>query len=156
MGNKRYFYITPEDFEKAKENGIPKDTVLTRVRMLGWDVDKAITKPPRKIRKFTKEEIKIMEENGIDRNTVSCRLNYGWTLEEAISRPKKPGRQYIYPEWVYEEANKNGIAYSTVNSRIKDGWEMKRACTERVKTRQESAEIARKKLKESREVRINE
>ena len=30
---------------------------------------------------------------------------------------------------------------------------MKRACTERVKTRQESAEIARKKLKESREVR---
>ena len=156
MGNKRYFYITPEDFEKAKENGIPKDTVLTRVRMLGWDVDKAITKPPRKIRKFTKEEIKIMEENGIDRNTVSCRLNYGWTLEEAISRPKKPGRQYIYPEWVYEEANKNGIAYSTVNSRIKDGWDMKRACTERVKTRQESAEIARKKLKESREVGINE
>ena len=151
MGNKRYFYITPEDFEKAKENGIPKDTVLTRVRMLGWDVDKAITKPPRKIRKFTKEEIKIMEENGIDRNTVSCRLNYGWTLEEAISRPKKPGRQYIYPEWVYEEANKNGIAYGTVNSRIKDGWDMKRACTERVKTRQESAEIARKKLKESRE-----
>ena len=155
MGNKRYFYITPEDFEKAKENGIPKDTVLTRVRMLGWDVDKAITKPPRKIRKFTKEEIKIMEENGIDRNTVSCRLNYGWTLEEAISRPKKPGRQYIYPEWVYEEANKNGIAYGTVNSRIKDGWDMKRACTERVKTKQESAEIARKKLKESREVGIN-
>ena len=156
MGNKRYFYITPEDFEKAKENGIPKDTVLTRVRMLGWDVDRAITKPPRKIRKFTKEEIKIMEENGIGRNTAVCRLKYGWTLEEAISRPKKPGRQYIYPEWVYEEANKNGIAYSIVNSRIKDGWDMKRACTERVKTRQESAEIARKKLKESREVRINE
>ena len=155
MGNKRYFYITPEDFEKAKENGIPKDTVLTRVRMLGWDVDNAITKPPRKIRKFTKEEMKIMEENGINRNTVSCRLNYGWTLEEAISRPKKPGRQYIYPEWVYEEANKNGISYSAVNNRIKDGWDMKRACTERVKTRQESAEIARKKLKESKEVRIN-
>ena len=135
MGNKRYFYITPEDFEKAKENGIHKDTVLTRVRMLGWDVDKAITKPPRKIRKFTKEEIKIMEENGIDRNTAVCRLNYGWTVEEA---------------------NKNGIAYSTVNSRIKDGWDMKRACTERVKTKQESIEIARKKLKESKEVRINE
>ena len=155
MGNKRYFYITPEDFEKAKENGIHKETVITRVRKLGWDVDKAITKPARKIRKFTKEEIKIMEENGIDRNTAVCRLKYGWTLEEAISRPKKQGRQYIYPEWVYEEANKNGIAYGTVNSRIKDGWDMKRACTERVKTKQESAEIARKKLKESREVGIN-
>ena len=155
MENKRYFYITPEDFEKAKENGIHKETVITRVRKLGWDVDKAITKPARKKRKFTKEEIETMEENGIDRNTVSCRLNYGWTLEEAISRPKKPGRQYIYPEWVYEEANKNGIKYTTVNSRIKDGWDMKRACTERVKTRQESLEIARKKLKESKEVRIN-
>ena len=155
MENKRYFYITPEDFEKAKENGIRKETVITRVRKLGWDVDKAITKPARKIRKFTKEEIEIMEENGIDRNTAVCRLNYGWTLEEAISRPKKPGRQYIYPEWVYEEANKNGIAYSTVNSRIKDGWDMKRACTERVKTKQESIEIARKKLKESRETGIN-
>ena len=32
---------------------------------------------------------------------------------------------------------------------------MKRACTERVKTKQESLEIARKKLKESREVGIN-
>ena len=40
MENKRYFYITPEDFEKAKENGIHKDTVITRVRKLGWDVDK--------------------------------------------------------------------------------------------------------------------
>ena len=89
-----------------------------------------------------------MEENGIDRNTAVCRLNYGWTVEEAISKPKKQGRQYIYPEWVYEEANKNGISYSAVNNRIKGGWDMKRACTERVKTRQESAKIARKKLKE--------
>ena len=97
-----------------------------------------------------------MEENGIDRNTAVCRLKYGWTVEEAISKPKKQGRQYIYLEWVYEEANKNGIAYSTANSRIKDGWDMKRACTERVKTRQESAEIASKQLKESRAVRINE
>ena len=111
MENKRYFYITPEDFKKAKENGIHKETVITRVRKLGWDVDKAITKPARKKRKFTKEEIKIMEENG--------------------------------------------ISYSAVNNRIKGGWDMKRACTERVKTRQESAKIARKKLKESREVGIN-
>ena len=88
MENKRYFYITPEDFEKAKENGIHKETVITRVRKLGWDVDKAITKPARKKRKFTKEEIEIMEENGIDRNTAVCRLNYGWTVEEAISRMK--------------------------------------------------------------------
>ena len=32
---------------------------------------------------------------------------------------------------------------------------MKRACTERVKTKQESIEIARKKLKESKKIGIN-
>ena len=61
MGDKRYFYITPEDFKIAEENGISKDTLLSRVRKLGWDVDKAITKPARKKRKFTKKEIEIMK-----------------------------------------------------------------------------------------------
>ena len=89
MGDKRYFYITPEDFKIAEENGISKEVVITRVRKLGWDVDKAITKPVRAKRKFTKEEIKTMEENGVDRNTVACRLKWGWTLEESLTRPKK-------------------------------------------------------------------
>ena len=57
MENKRYFYITPEDFKIAEENGISKDTLIMRVRKLGWDVDKAITKPVRIKRKFTEEEI---------------------------------------------------------------------------------------------------
>ena len=54
MGDKRYFYITPEDFRIAEENGISKDTLLSRVRKLGWDIDKAITKPVRAKRKFTR------------------------------------------------------------------------------------------------------
>ena len=156
MGNKRYFYITPEDFEKAKENGIHKETVITRVRKLGWDVDKAITKPARKKRKFTKEEIKIMEENGIDRNTTVCRLNYGWTVEEAISKPKKQGRQYIYPEWVYEEADKNGISYSALGNRIRRGMSLEEACTKKMITRLEALEIRRKKLKESKKANNKE
>ena len=150
MENKRYFYITPEDFEKAKENGIHKETVITRVRKLGWDIDKAITKPAREKRKFTKEEIEIMEENGIDRNTAVCRLNYGWTVEEAISKPKKQGRQYIYPEWVYEEANKNGISYSALGNRIRRGMSLEEACTKKTITKLEALEIARKKYKESK------
>lgn len=89
MGDKRYFYITPEDFRIAEENGIPEYVVTTRVRKLGWDIDRAITKPVRGKRKFTEEEIKIMEENGVDRNTASCRLKWGWTLEEALTKPKK-------------------------------------------------------------------
>ena len=150
MGNKRYFYITPEDFKIAEENGIPEYVVTTRVRKLGWDVDKAITKPVRAKRKFTEEQIKTMEENGVDRNTVSCRLKWGWTLEEALTKPNKRGRQYVYTEWVYKEANKNGISYSALGNRIRRGMSLEEACTKKTITKLEALEIARKKLKESK------
>ena len=150
MGNKRYFYITPEDFKIAEENGIPEYVVTTRVRKLGWDVDKAITKPVRSKRKFTKEEIKTMEENGIDQNIAANRMYWGWNLEEAITKPKKRGRQYVYPEWVYKEANKNGISYSALGNRIRSGMSLEEACTKKTITKLEALEIARKKLKESK------
>ena len=156
MENKRYFYITPEDFEKAKENGIHKDTVLTRVRKVGWDIDRAITKPVRSKRKFTEEQIKIMEENGVDRNTASCRLKWGWSLEEALTRPKKRGRQYVYPEWVYKEANKNGISYSALGNRIRSGMSLEEACTKKIITKLEALEIARKKYKEKKKANNKE
>ena len=150
MGDKRYFYITPEDYKIAEENGIPEYVVTTRVRKLGWDVDRAITKPVRSKRKFTKEEIKTMEENGVDRNTASCRLKWAWTLEEALTKPKKRGRQYVYPEWVYKEANKNGISYSALGNRIRSGMSLEEACTKKTITKLEALEIARKKCKESK------
>ena len=156
MGDKRYFYITPEDFKIAEENGISKEVVITRVRKLGWDVDKAITKPVRAKRKFTKEEIKTMEENGVDRNTVACRLKWGWTLEESLTRPKKRGRQYVYPEWVYKEADKNGISYSALGNRIRRGMSLEEACTKKTITRLEALEIARKKYKEKKKANNNQ
>ena len=156
MEGKRYFYITPDDYRIAEENGISKDTLIMRVRKLGWDVDKAITKPVRIKRKFTEEEIKTMKENGIDRNTVSCRLQWGWTLEEAITKPKKRGRQYVYPKWVYKEADKNGISYSALGNRIRRGMSLEEACTKKTITKLEALEIARKKLKESKKTNNNQ
>ena len=156
MGDKRYFYITPEDFKIAEENGIPEYVVTTRVRKLGWDVDKAITKPVRAKRKFTEEQIKTMEENGVDRNTVSCRLKWGWTLEEALTKPKKRGRQYVYPEWIYKEANKNGISYSALGNRIRSGMSLEEACTKKTITKLEALEIARKKYKEKKKANNKE
>ena len=150
MEGKRYFYITPEDYKIAEENGISKDTLLSRVRKLGWDIDKAITKPVRAKRKFTEEEIKAMEENGIDRNVAAGRRYWGWTLEEAITKSKKKGRQYVYPEWVYKEADKNGISYSALGNRIRRGMSLEEPCTRKVITKEEALVIARKKLKESK------
>ena len=156
MESKRYFYITPEDFKIAEENGIPEYVVTTRVRKLGWDVDKAITKPVRAKRKFTEEQIKTMEENGVDRNTVSCRLKWGLTLEEALTKPKKRGRQYVYPEWIYKEANKNGISYSALGNRIRSGMSLEEACTKKTITKLEALEIARKKYKEKKKANNKE
>ena len=150
MEGKRYFYITPEDYKIAEENGISKDTLLSRVRKLGWDVDKAITKPVRVKRKFTEEEFKAMEEYGIDRNVAAGRRYWGWTLEEAITKSKKKGRQYVYPEWVYKEADKNGISYSALGNRIRRGMSLEEACTRKIITKEEALVIARKKLKESK------
>lgn len=150
MEGKRYFYITPEDYKIAEENGISKDTLLSRVRKLGWDVDKAITKPVRVKRKFTEEEIKTMEENGVNRNIAAGRRYWGWTLEEAITKSKKKGRQYVYPEWVYKEADKNGISYSALGNRIRRGMSLEEACTRKMITREEALVIARKKYKEKK------
>ena len=156
MGNKRYFYITPEDFKIAEENGISKDTLLSRVRKLGWDIDKAITKPVRVKRKFTKEEIKTMEENGVNQNIAANRMYWGWNLEEAITKPKKRGRQYVYPEWVYKEADKNGISYSALGNRIRRGMSLEEACTRKMITREEALVIARKKYKEKKKANNKE
>ena len=156
MEGKRYFYITPEDYKIAEENGISKDTLLSRVRKLGWDIDKAITKPVRVKRKFTEEEIKAMEENGIDRNVAAGRRYWGWTLEEAITKSKKKGRQYVYPEWVYKEADKNGISYSALGNRIRRGMSLEEACTRKVITKEEALVIARKKYKEKKKANNKE
>ena len=150
MGNKRYFYITQEDFKIAEENGIPEYVVTTRVRKLGWDIDRAITKPVRSKRKFTEEEIRAMEENEIDRDVAAGRMYWGWTLEEAITKPKKGGRQHVYPEWVYKEADKNGISYSALGNRIRSGMSLEEACTKKTITKLKALEIARKKQKESK------
>ena len=156
MESKRYFYITPEDFKIAEENGISKSTLISRVRKLGWDVDKAITTPVRVKRKFTEEEIKTMEENGIDRDVAAGRMYWGWTLEEAITKPKKGGRQHVYPEWVYKEADKNGISYSALGNRIRRGMSLEEACTKKTITKLEALEIARKKRKESKKTNNNQ
>ena len=156
MRDKRYFYITPEDFRIAEENGISKDTLLSRVRKLGWDIDKAITTPVRAKRIFTKEEIKTMEENGVNQNIAANRMYWGWNLEEAITKPKKKGRQYVYPEWVYKEADKNGISYSALGNRIRRGMSLEEACTKKTITKLEALEIARKKLKESKKTNNNQ
>ncbi len=130
---KRYWYITPEDYEVAAKNGIKKDTVIQRVRKLGWDIDSAITKKIKRLN-IPQEIVDKAKEMGIDRGTLLRRIRDGWTMEEACSTEvKKVGRPRKRPDWIYEAAKENGIRLATVNHRINWGWDLERACTEKVK-----------------------
>ena len=44
VSERRYLYVTPDDFETAKRNGIPEKLVKTRVYRDGWEINRAITK----------------------------------------------------------------------------------------------------------------
>ncbi len=128
---KRYWYITPEDYEIAKKNGIKRGTVNDRVRKWGWDVDRAITEVPKR-HHIPAELLEEAEKIGLEYNTIACRLYQGWDMKEACTKPKKQGRQRVHPDWVYELAKKNGISYPTVYCRVRTGWDLLRACTEEV------------------------
>ena len=54
---KKYWYITPDDFERGIKNGISKDTLRQRVRTLGWDVEKAIKTPFWKLKGWDNEKV---------------------------------------------------------------------------------------------------
>lgn len=83
------YYVTPNEYERAKANGIPKETVDNRVRSLGWNVKDAITRPVRKLKKYRSygkwKEMAI--SNNIPLDTFYARVNkYGWTKERASTQ----------------------------------------------------------------------
>ena len=146
---KRYWYITPKDFEIAEENGIKKDTVIQRVRRFGWDVDRAVKIKPKYIKK-EKEILDLAKKHGINSSTIDDRVRNGWDLIKACTEPiRKKGRPRIYPDWVYEKAKENGIRFSIVNHRIHRGWDLERACTEKVWSREERNEKNLKRYQKS-------
>lgn len=125
-----YYYITPEDFTKAENNGICKDTLLSRVYRLGWSIDKAVNTPVLK-RKITKEEFLIGEQNGINRKLVSSRVcKQGWSVEKAINTPVRKAKARKYPNWVYDKCKENGIDVKLFLNRINAyKWDIDKACS---------------------------
>ncbi|OMC87433.1 hypothetical protein BK128_08380 [Viridibacillus sp. FSL H7-0596] len=89
---KRYF-ITPEDYEKARLNGIEKQRLYQRVYQCGWDIEKAIREPlmtGNERRCHPKKYQDIAAANGIDYPTYKSRLSRGWGYFRASTQPMKP------------------------------------------------------------------
>lgn len=142
------FYITPEEFTIAAQNGINEVTFYNRIRQLGWNKEKAMTTPPRKRSFHSTRWVKLAEKNGICISTYKYRINQlGWDPERAATQPlqdrtvqakaaHKASRKY--PIELVELAKQNGIPYDVFRKRIAySGWDMMRAATTPVMTSRE-------------------
>lgn len=81
--------LTKEQYERAKANGINRQTACSRVRDYGWDIERALTEPSRSWGvAFTNDELAIMRKNRLKKGTVKDRINrYGWDRERALTQP---------------------------------------------------------------------
>lgn len=130
-------YLTPDDFEIAKENGISYNCAYTRFYLLNWPKQRAITEPINDSHKWPKFK-DIAEKNGISQSTFNHRIQRGWPPKMAASSPKgarlKGRKSPIVNKKYYELAEKNGIKRSTFDSRLLKGWSFYKAATEPIKT----------------------
>jgi hypothetical protein len=126
-------YLTPDDIEIAKSNGISYPLVNKRFYQLGWTKEKAITQTVRKkvlVWESYKDVSLVSEYSFYDR------IKKGMTPEQAALTPPVPngGRLFralkVTPEMV-EIAAKNGISKSTLCHRVRYyKWDVERAVSE--------------------------
>lgn len=132
------FYITPDEYATAQENGISPVLLEQRIRILAWDKSKAMSTPPH-IKKPIKDWVKIAEQNGICYSTLRYRINrLGWEPERAATQPLQDRKKQAkkahessrkYPKEITDLLGKNNIPYDTFRYRVKAGWDMYEAAT---------------------------
>lgn len=133
------FYITPEEYKIAAQNGIHKKTLEGRIRKCGWDKKRAINTPTQKRTDYS-EWYKIAESNGIGKETFRSRVNKcKWDIERAATEPIIPTSKKArrYSDEVYKILEKNRISLNVFRNRISRGWTLERAMTEKINSKQE-------------------
>jgi hypothetical protein len=123
------FYITPEQYAAAAENGISARTLELRYRDYGWEMDRAISTPVRKQGSNGKWP-QVAKENGISYSQFSARVRLGWSAEKAATTPTMSLQEtaaharslrgvepLVSPE-IKALAKANGISKSTLQHRI--------------------------------------
>ena len=151
MINPYDFYITPEEYKRAAENGIRKGTLENRIRKCGWDKERAINTPTQKRTDYS-EWYRIAESNGISKGTFRSRVNKcKWDIERAATEPIVPASKKArrYSDEVYKILEKNRISLHVFRNRISRGWSLERAMTEKINSKQE---ILRKMQDKSKNV----
>lgn len=119
--------------EWAKELNIGTTTLHARLFKHKWPVERALTTPPST--EINRSLTELSRKHGIDRLTVWKRLRRGWSLEDALNRPKGyhickknikyKGVEKPLTDWC-RELDKD---YDTVVKRLKYGWTPEEAFT---------------------------
>ncbi|MBT2696374.1 hypothetical protein J7E79_02845 [Bacillus sp. ISL-40] len=148
------FYITPDEYEIAKENGVSRQLLDLRIRTLAWEKEKAIQTPPHE-KKSLKEWVEIAERNGICYSTLRYRINrLGWEPERAANQPLQDraaiakyasDRSRKYPTKYKRMAEQNGIPERTFYRRMKEGWDPQIAATRAPMTSSEIGLLTKEK-----------
>ncbi|MEW9093973.1 MAG: hypothetical protein AB2417_02725 [Clostridiaceae bacterium] len=82
------YYITPEEYKIAKNNGISKKNLEQRVREYGWSNEKAISTPVTKRGNIPKEFKELAKSNEIDLTLFYNRVcNLKWDMYRAATMP---------------------------------------------------------------------
>lgn len=125
------FYVTPDEYEIAKANGISYRMVNHRIRSLGWGKQKALTAPAiMRDRHLNEDFVKIAKQNGISRETFAYRVAHGWSEEDASTKTVANIKEHMsnlgkktrkYSKDLIELAERNGINIHTFYSRITRG-----------------------------------
>lgn len=157
MDEKRYFYITPEDYEIAEKNGIKRATVYQRVNDSGWDIDRAITQPPASHK--TGNWTKWKDRSVVCYNTFAGRIRAGMTPEQAALTPiiphaKRRKAPSVFSDEQIEIARKNGISKSIASQRYHAcGWSIEDAITIPVMDKSQAAYLSVEKRRENKKLK---
>lgn len=134
------YYVTPEEYEKAKNNGISYSIVNSRIRSYGWNKERALTeKPIIRDRHLNEKYVDLAKNNGISREAYAYRVSHGYSEYEAATIPIKNRKKHMselgkgkrkYSKEIIELARSNGISIRTFYRRIqKDKWSPMKAAT---------------------------
>lgn len=121
------YYITPEEYEIAKRNGINKNVVEDRIRKCGWNKKKAITIPKsNRKRMFSKDILDLARKKNIPYSTLRYRVEkIGISPIDAIFMEKQDSAKNLkryanqkYPKYILDLAQSNGISKSLFYYRV--------------------------------------
>jgi hypothetical protein len=130
-------YLTEEDYETAKANGISRANAYARFYAYGWSVERTISTPVKSRKKALWPRFKaIAEQNGISQSRFYQRVSKGMKPKEAASTPLQQGgwrgTRVITDELIALAAS-NGISEKTLRHRYYAyHWGLERAATQSI------------------------